>query len=161
MGNSDVFPSFTLMGKMATEQQHFFREILLELSHQIDQNDLQKMKFMCQDIIKKRQSEKITDVLELFVALEERGKLEYNNVSFLKTLLMYCTSGKINGLRVLERYEQRYPGVAPGNDVYRNAPPFQGSAPGPGVPGSQPPQVVYVVQNQGPVQNGDRTTQRM
>jgi len=78
---------------------------LVRISEVIDEEDLQRMKFKC-DFIMKRQRENIKTPLDLFQALQERGKLETTNTAFLVELLRTCCSGKVDGLNILSEYYQ-------------------------------------------------------
>lgn len=133
---------------MDVERNNCYKNSLLEISSTIGNDDLIRMKFKSDSIIKKRQSEKIQNPLELFSALEERGYLSDKNVSFLKDLLQTCCAGKVDGLRILEAYERGY---ITGNvhSGTHNAGPV-GPCQLKDVLGAQisgQPNVVYVVQN--------------
>ncbi|KAL4239938.1 hypothetical protein ACF0H5_000734 [Mactra antiquata] len=141
---------------MENDRLNSYRNFLIEVSTVISEEDLARMKFKCDSVIKKRQSEKIKSSLELFTALEERGYLSETNVSYLKDLLKSCCGGKVDGIRILESYERCYtPGyIPPGHP----GPGLAGVTNLPGhVPffpaGSGQPNVVYVVQNT-PTQSG-------
>lgn len=121
-----------------------YRNMLLSVSQTIDNEDLQRMKFRCSEIVKKRQSEKIKTVLDFFSALEERSSLGINNLSFLKELLSSCCSGKTDGLRIIDQYEG-------GGGQWGQ--PF-GAVSQPPPPSQPQPQIVYVVQSGAPVPNG-------
>ncbi|WAQ97451.1 hypothetical protein MAR_030141 [Mya arenaria] len=137
------------------DQLEKYRDVLLEISHCIDENDLSKMKFVSLDKIKKKQSEKILNPLQFFTALEERGFLGQNNLSYLKNLLQKCCAGKVNGLRILELYEQ---GLIQGIPLYDTPQGATFNLPGPGVPNGGHPgqsQVIYVVHEPGRVPDGN------
>lgn len=139
------------------DRHNHYKDMLLDLSQKINKDDLQRMKFKCDQIIKKRQNEKITIPTDLFTALEERGYLGESNLSYLKDLLKTCCGGKIDGLRVLDAYERVF---IPGQ---QNVEQLLETSRGKYIPGipqhlSQP-QVVYVVQN-GNTPSGAPTVQR-
>lgn len=117
---------FLVRKKKMTVQERLgsYRDMLLKVSQYIDQEDLVRMKFKCGNIIKKKQSEKINNVLDLFTSLEERGHLGPTNTAFLKDLLQTCCDGKVGGLYLLQQYEEsgdnahgqsdgQYPGLPP------------------------------------------------
>lgn len=124
---------------MDETRHNLYKDTLLEISHKIDKDDLERMKFKCDQVIKKKQNEKIAQPTDLFTALEERGFLSEINMAYLKDLLKTCCSGKIDGLRILESYDHgNIPGYVP---LVQQ----QGCAPVPQQSGQ--PQIVYVVQN--------------
>lgn len=144
------------------DRHNSYKDMLLDLSQKIDKDDLQRMKFKCDQIIKKRQNEKITVPTDLFTALEERGYLGESNLSYLKDLLKTCCSGKTDGLRVLEAYEHVFiPGYVPSGQ--QNVEELLQTSHGKYIPGIPQhlgqPQVVYVVQN-GNTPSGAPTVQR-
>lgn len=122
---------------MDEQRFNMYKDMLLELSPTIDSDDLQRMKFRCDKIIKKRQSEKINQPTDLFTALEERGYQSVTDVTFLRELLSKCCAGKTDGLRILDAYGQRY---IPSYDPLVQHPPA-------GPLRTDGPQVVYVVPN--------------
>ncbi|KAH3872045.1 uncharacterized protein LOC127868658 [Dreissena polymorpha] len=134
------------------ESRARFNDTLLDLSRLIDDEDLLRMKFKSSGEVNigKKQGEKITNPLHLFTALEERGHLGPHNTDYLKTLLINCCSGKTDGLRVLESYEQRRDTFA--NPYGNGYLPAQGYtavpelAPQPQTVPASGPQVVYVIQ---------------
>nr|QBB20029.1 FADD [Ruditapes philippinarum] len=96
------------------ERHNSYKDMLLDVSLRIDKDDLQRMKFKCDQVIKKRQNEKISQPTELFTALEERGFLSETNLDYVKGLLKTCCGGKIDAIRALENYERIYiPGFVP------------------------------------------------
>lgn len=114
-----------------------FRDMLVSLSSVLDDEDLQKMKFKCSDIIKKRQSERIKNALDLFSALEERGKLKPDNTTFLSELLRSCCAEKVDGLRIVAQYMNGgFHGTA-----------FDPNSHNPPNVQPQQPQVIYVINN--------------
>lgn len=64
-----------------------FKALLLEISNQLSEDQLDKLKFLCQDEIGKRFMEKIDTGTKLFVMLTERGKLGANDTDLLGHLL--------------------------------------------------------------------------
>lgn len=64
-----------------------FKSVLLEISDSLHGDQLDKLKYLCQEEIGKRRMEKIDSGTMLFVALTERGKLGADNTEFLAQLL--------------------------------------------------------------------------
>lgn len=64
-----------------------FKALLLEISNQLSKDQLDKLKYLCQDEIGKRQTEKIDNGISLFTTLTERGKLGADNTELLGQLL--------------------------------------------------------------------------
>jgi hypothetical protein len=133
------------------ERHNSYKDMLLDVSLRIDKDDLQRMKFKCDQVIKKRQNEKITQATELFTALEERGFLSETNLDYVKGLLKTCCGGKIDAIRALENYERIYiPGFVPTVTGPQTQGPPLGQANihlGQGIPQAAGQQIVYVVQN--------------
>lgn len=61
--------------------------VLLEISNQLNNDNLEKLKFLVRDLLGKNKLEKIKTGHELFNALSERGKLGDDNTDFLSQLL--------------------------------------------------------------------------
>ena len=64
-----------------------FRGTLLRVSDQLSTADFDNLKFLCRTVIPNARMEKIVSGLDLFNALEERGKLSSENVDFLHVIL--------------------------------------------------------------------------
>ena len=64
-----------------------FRLLLLEISNEITNADLAKLKFLCEDVIPSRTGEGISQPFELFRALEQRNLLSEQNREFLASKL--------------------------------------------------------------------------
>lgn len=64
-----------------------FNTVLLEISDQLSSNQLDSLKFLCKDIIGKKDLEKTTSGRDLFRLLTERKKLGADNTEFLSELL--------------------------------------------------------------------------
>ena len=64
-----------------------FRGTLLRVSDQLSNADFDNLKFLCRTVIPNARMEKIVSGLDLFNALEERGKLSPENVDFLLAIL--------------------------------------------------------------------------
>lgn len=80
-----------------------FNSMLVDVSKLLNDNDLQQMKFMCTDIIKRRDMEKVKTPLDLFTELQYREKLIRADTRFLKQLLNKCE--KQNAITIVERFE--------------------------------------------------------
>lgn len=63
-----------------------FRAMLLTISNGLDQNTLDSLKFLCNDVGKKK-LEKIKNGIELFECLIERGQIKSDDTEFLRSLL--------------------------------------------------------------------------
>ena len=65
------------------EEKLIFRRTLNRIGSELGRQDLENLKFMCQDVIPVSRLEKVRSALDLFGALEERGKLARDNLGFL------------------------------------------------------------------------------
>ncbi|XP_029353925.1 FAS-associated death domain protein isoform X2 [Echeneis naucrates] len=65
-----------------------FNANLLKISNQLSSEDLEKIKFLCQGLIGKKDQEKISSGQRLFQLLTERGKLGVGNTDYLSWLLI-------------------------------------------------------------------------
>ena len=72
-----------------------FRLLLLEISNEITNADLAKLKFLCEDVIPSRTSEGISQPFELFSALEQRNLLSEQNREFLASKLSDVNRGAL------------------------------------------------------------------
>lgn len=64
-----------------------FRAVLLEISNQLTEDQLTKVKYLCEGEIGKRSLEKIDSGTKLFTTLTERGKLGPDNTELLGQML--------------------------------------------------------------------------
>lgn len=64
-----------------------FKAVLLEISNQLTEDQLSKVKFLCQDHIGKRSLETIDSGTKLFTALGERGHLSPDHTELLGQML--------------------------------------------------------------------------
>lgn len=64
-----------------------FNGLLLEISNQLSKDQLDNLKFLCQDKIGKRRMENIDSGIKLFVVLTERSELAADNTELLGRLL--------------------------------------------------------------------------
>ncbi|XP_029313981.1 FAS-associated death domain protein [Cottoperca gobio] len=64
-----------------------FNSVLLDISNQLTDKQLEDMKFLCRDMVGKKELEKISSGIRLFQVLTERGKLGANNTDCLCQLL--------------------------------------------------------------------------
>lgn len=60
-----------------------FNALLLDISKQLSKDQLEDIKFLCNDFIGKKVMEKIDTGLKLFTVLMERGKLGPDDTDFL------------------------------------------------------------------------------
>ena len=77
----------------------FFRRNILELSRHISIDELEGLKYLCQDVLEETRMNNIKIPLQLFKALEECGKLSINNTEYLVDLLN--SGGKSNLVRLV------------------------------------------------------------
>ncbi|XP_015256299.1 PREDICTED: FAS-associated death domain protein-like [Cyprinodon variegatus] len=61
--------------------------VLLDISNQLHEDNLEKLKFLLRDVIKKQKMEKIHSGHQLFEAMAERGQLGSDRTDFLSNLL--------------------------------------------------------------------------
>lgn len=64
-----------------------FNAVLLNISNQLSDDQLEQIKFMCRDMIRKREMETIDTGIKMFQVLTERGKLGADNKDYLCQLL--------------------------------------------------------------------------
>lgn len=65
-----------------------FRRCLNALSNQLSQQNLYDMKFVCKDHVPVSRMERVRSPLDLFQALEERGKMSADDTNFLVQILV-------------------------------------------------------------------------
>ncbi|XP_052069935.1 FAS-associated death domain protein-like [Mytilus californianus] len=80
-----------------------FNSMLIDVAKHLNEDDMKRMKFLCKDIVKKRDMEKVETPLDLFTELQSREKLTVNDSSFLKQILNKCE--KLNAIGVIEQFE--------------------------------------------------------
>ena len=66
-----------------------FRLLLLEISNEITNEDLAKLKFLCGDVIPFRTLEGMSKPFELFIALQQGNLLSEQNREYLASKLSY------------------------------------------------------------------------
>ncbi|KAI9517800.1 hypothetical protein NQZ68_000969 [Dissostichus eleginoides] len=64
-----------------------FNSLLLDISNQLTEKQLEDLKFLCQDMLGKRELEKISSGVRLFRLLTERGKFGADNTDCLSRFL--------------------------------------------------------------------------
>lgn len=64
-----------------------FRKALLRVGNQLSRQDLEYIKFLSEDDVPRSKMERVRSGIDLFSALEERGKLSSKNLGFLVQLL--------------------------------------------------------------------------
>lgn len=64
-----------------------FNAVLLQISNELSREQLEQMKFLCKDMIGKKERETIDTGVKIFRVLEERGKLGADNTDYLCQLL--------------------------------------------------------------------------
>ena len=72
----------------STKKRMDFRRCLNALSNQLSHQNLDDMKFVCKDHVPVARMERVRNPLDIFQALEERGKLAMNDTSFLVKVLV-------------------------------------------------------------------------
>jgi hypothetical protein len=72
----------------STKRRMDFRRCLNGLSNQLSRQNLDDMKFVCKDHVPVARMERVRNPLDIFQALEERGKLAMNDTSFLVKVLI-------------------------------------------------------------------------
>ena len=66
------------------------RVLLLEIADDTSRSELETMKHACIDLLGRQVISKLKDAIQLFLILEERGKLAPTNLKFLHQLLTFC-----------------------------------------------------------------------
>lgn len=84
-----------------------FRSAVRKLTDHLTSEDVEGMKFVCEGTVPTGRLEQVQDALSLFQALEERGKLSADNLTFLHDLL--DAIGKVHLMRVLTEEGQNLP----------------------------------------------------
>lgn len=65
-----------------------FRRCLNSIANQLSRQNLEDMKFVCKDHVPVARMERVRSALDIFSALEERGKLSMQDTSFLVKVLV-------------------------------------------------------------------------
>lgn len=76
-----------------------FRKSLLGISNQLSRQDLELLKFLCENDVPRARMERVMSGTDLFNALEERGKLSVKNLGFLVEALK-----SIGRMKLVETY---------------------------------------------------------
>ena len=76
----------------------YFRRNLLELSRHITADELEDLKYLCQDVLGGTRVNSIKTSLQLLKALEECGKLSINNTEYLIDMLNSGGKSDLAGL---------------------------------------------------------------
>lgn len=77
-----------------------FRTQLFGISNQLTTADVKNLKFLCTDLLPRREVEGIESAFELFTALQDIGELAPDNLGFLEELLKTLNKGHlIRGLK--------------------------------------------------------------
>ncbi|XP_041847064.1 protein FADD [Melanotaenia boesemani] len=64
-----------------------FNAVLLDISNQLDADNLSKLKFLTRDVVRKREAENVDSGYKLFELLAERGKLAADDTEYVSALL--------------------------------------------------------------------------
>lgn len=81
-------------------RQMILHQNLQELSNHISSNELEDLKFLCQDVVSEAKINSVTTPLQLFEVLEECGKLSVNDTEYLADLLVAGRRSDLVGLLV-------------------------------------------------------------
>ena len=81
-----------------------YRKMLIDLSAEVTSDNLKSMKFLCSDFIAKRRLERVSDVTELWEALEEADKISKEDTSFVETLLVNACQNRGDLLALYRKY---------------------------------------------------------
>lgn len=71
------------------ELQQVFKAVLLQISHKLENNQKEELRFYCSDVIVTKGD---TRALNILVSLQDTGKVSWEDVCFLK-----------EGLRVIQK----------------------------------------------------------
>ncbi|XP_071400318.1 FAS-associated death domain protein [Centroberyx affinis] len=89
-----------------------FNAVLVAISNELTRDELEQMKYLCDDI-GKRDKEKIDTGLKLFQALTQRNKLGADNTGFLSCLLTHANrqdlSDRLNGYESQAEFTENQP----------------------------------------------------
>ena len=69
------------------DRKQYFRFILQGIADKLSQENLQKLKFLCSDVIPAGDNEKILKSVDFFIELERRQKIAPNRLDFLHECL--------------------------------------------------------------------------
>ncbi|XP_034039641.1 FAS-associated death domain protein [Thalassophryne amazonica] len=93
-----------------------FNAVLLNISKELTAEQLEQLKFLCKDIIGKREREKVVSGLQLFQLLTERRQLGEDNTLYLSKLLLeihrHDLSEILNGHRSQRQTAENQPDPA-------------------------------------------------
>lgn len=82
-----------------------YRRMLTDLAQRLRSDEINSMKFMCNDKIPKSKQEEINTGVDLWDALEERDLLGPTDTRFLRYILESATNRRIDVLNILAVYE--------------------------------------------------------
>jgi hypothetical protein len=91
------------------DSQTRFRSTLVRLGDLFRPGDLDRVKFVCKDVIPGSYRERIMTPEGLFEELEDRGRLNPSNLTFLRAVLQNALFGRTDVLRIIDEYEQGEP----------------------------------------------------
>ena len=86
---------------MDPQRRMKFRRCLNSISNQLSRQNLEDMKFVCKDHVPVSKMERVRSALDLFQALEERGKMSFSDTAFLVQVLL--SVGRSNLVPELQR----------------------------------------------------------
>ena len=81
-----------------------FKRMLVELSENITEVELESIKFMCDKKIPRRHLETVKSAVKLWEALEERTLIAPGNLEFLKDILRHSGGGRTDLLGIVDRF---------------------------------------------------------
>nr|XP_057933643.1 protein FADD [Doryrhamphus excisus] len=90
-----------------------FNALLLGISDDLKDEQLKKLMFLCRDMVRKREAEKITSGVQLFQCLTERGELKQDKTESLSQLLRQINredlADKLDNFHTLDECKNNQP----------------------------------------------------
>lgn len=86
-----------------------FRKLLLEISKDLRDGELDELKMLCKDLVPPAKAETLTTGQALFTGLEEEGYITASDMKVLKEILRLV---RVDLVTKIEKYEEQYQGVA-------------------------------------------------
>ena len=82
------------------ELQQFYKAVLLQISHKLENNQKEELRFYCSDVIVAKED---TRALNILLSLQDTGKVSWKDVCFLKEGL--CVIQRIDLVNTLTAFE--------------------------------------------------------
>lgn len=86
-----------------------FRKLLLEISKDLRDGELDELKMLCKDLVPPAKAETLKTGQALFTGLEEEGYITASDMKVLKEILRLV---RVDLVTKIEKYEEQYQGVA-------------------------------------------------